>query len=296
MALHDAYARVTPYELVFPRAEDAEALAARIDEEAEARGADPSDPSQFVTLGAVAAFVRGLHADETPPGALHRLGALVYHAVRFARAGRPLYLLTTAAARDLVGRSPGAEPVPPAGSGYVQLPQHLFWARPEEGAAPESVDGVFWAAGAAGGLHVMLATGMRPDRPGLAVVPLPEAPLAEAGLWLDVDVRGDGADFANVLPGGELDALYSLRTAGEVLKLLARFFALVREHGSELARQVEGATVEDATVTDATVRDATVRDATVRDPAAPPPAALRFTRVTPTGPGRSRPSKAGKAT
>ena len=34
-------------------------------------------------------------------------------------------------------------------------------------------------------------------------------------------------DFSSQLPGGELDQLHALETSGEVLKLLARFFAYV---------------------------------------------------------------------
>jgi len=43
-----------------------------------------------------------------------------------------------------------------------------------------------------------------------------------------VDARGDGSDFHNAMPGAEIDALYLFSTSGEVLKLLARFFAYAR--------------------------------------------------------------------
>jgi hypothetical protein len=42
---------------------------------------------------------------------------------------------------------------------------------------------------------------------------------------MGVDARGDGSDFSSSMPGGDIDTLYAFRTAGEVLKLLARFFA-----------------------------------------------------------------------
>ena len=226
MSLHDAYARITPYELAFRDRSTAEEFSAQIDDEAAGRGADPHDPHAFVTMGAVGAFIRGLEGPGAPPGAVHHLGALVYHGVHFTRAGCPLYLLTTAAARHLVEGSPDGPPEPPTPAGYLQLPQHLFWAE-SAGATPESVDGLFWTATDAGLLHAMLVTGMRADRPGLDVVPLPEAPLAEAEMWLTAEVREDGRDFASKLPGSELDALYSFQAAGEALKLLARFFAYV---------------------------------------------------------------------
>ena len=49
----------------------------------------------------------------------------------------------------------------------------------------------------------------------------------DAGSWLRADARDEGADFASTLPGGELGGLYSVQTAGELFKLVARFFAYV---------------------------------------------------------------------
>ena len=235
MSLHDAYARITPYELAFRDRSTAEELVAQIDEEAAGRGADPHDPHAFVTMGAVGAFIRGIEGPGAPSGAVHHLGALVYHGVHFTRAGCPLYLLTTAAVRHLVEGSPDGSPEPTTTAGYLQLPQHLFWAESTR-ATPESVDGLFWTVTDAGVLHSMVVSGMRSDRPGLDVVPLPEAPLAEAETWLTAQVREDGHDFASTLPGSELDALYSFQAAGEVLKLLARFFAYVEGTPAVLQR------------------------------------------------------------
>lgn len=235
MSLHDAYARVTPFELAFPTREQAEALSAAVAEEASGRGADPGDPHAFVTMGAVGAFVSEIEGPDAPSGAIHRYGALAFHGVHLTRAMCPVFVLSTHVARYLVGGSPGELADPPTSAGYLQLPQHLFWA---DGAryAPESVDGIFWTASQRGLLHAMLATGMRPDRPGLGVVPLPEAPLAEATTWLRADVRGDGSDFANSMPGADLDGLYAFETAGEALKLLARFFAYAATAPGAFAR------------------------------------------------------------
>jgi len=91
----------------------------------------------------------------------------------------------------------------------------------------ESVDGLFWTRSTTGDLHVLLASGVRPDRPGLGVIPLPVAPSADAHRWLDSNLRDPGPDFELALPGADLDELYSFQTAGEPLKLLARFFALI---------------------------------------------------------------------
>lgn len=228
MSLHDAYARVTPYELLFRDRGNADALVAAVEEEEAGRGADPGDPHAFVTMGAVGAFVRELEGPDAPPGSIHHYGALVFHGFHFTRADCPLFVLSTHVARYLVDGAPegGAVP-PPAPAGYLQLPQHLFWA--EAGSdVPESVDGIFWSVSAAGLLHSLMVTGLRSDRPGLGVIPMPEAPLNEADSWLDADVRGDGTDFVSVMPGSDLDRLYSFTAAGETLKLLARFFAYLR--------------------------------------------------------------------
>ena len=53
MSLHDDYARMTPFEIAFPDSERVVALSAEIAEEAAGRGADPSDPQAFITMGAV---------------------------------------------------------------------------------------------------------------------------------------------------------------------------------------------------------------------------------------------------
>jgi hypothetical protein len=226
MSLHDAYARRTPFELAFPDAGAVERLIAEIEEEADGRGADPSDPQAFITMGAVGAFIREIQGPDAPPEALHRYGALVFHAVHFASAGSPVFVLGADAARHLVSTAPEGSPTPPGSCGYLQLPQHLFWTGSDEG-APESIDGLFWTLSSNGLMHVLLITGVRPDRTGFGAVPLPEAPLADASGWLDVQVRDGAADFSSALPGGELDELYSVEAAGEALKLLARFFAYI---------------------------------------------------------------------
>ena len=259
MPLHDLYARVTPFELAFANPGRADALAEAVAEEARLRAVDDSDPFTFVTMGAVGAFLRELQGPDAPPEAVHQYGALAFHAVAFTRAGRPLYLLGAHVARYLVEGAPGAPPEPPAASGYLQLPQHMFWMGGDGGLPPESIDGVCWTTGERGLLHAMLAIGVRPDRPGLGVVPIPEAPLTDASMWAAASVRGEGEgeDFTSDLPGADLDRLYALKTAGEALKLLARFFSYARAFPGALER----------------------RAAHAHEGVLPAPSALPFTRV-----------------
>jgi hypothetical protein len=226
MPLHDAYARITPYEVAFPDPTRLDALAAAIDEEASRGSVDPAELDAFLSLGAVGDFLAEIHGPEVPRVALLEHGTLVFHALRFRRAGPPVFLVSAPAARGLVEAAPTAAPEPPAHAGYLQLPQHLFWVS-VEGSAPESVDGAFWTVAAGERLHVLPVTGMRPDRPGFGTLAVPDAPLAHAAQWLHATVREDGEDYASELPGAQLDRLYAIRSVGEILKLMARFFAHV---------------------------------------------------------------------
>jgi hypothetical protein len=227
MSLHDAYARLTPFEIAFPDPEVIERLVRDVDEEASSRGVDPSLVGVFLTLGSVDDFVRALQPPGASSSAMAQYGALVFHAVRFVLAGQPVYLVDTPTVRRMVEAAPAGAPEPPTPAGYVQLPQHLVWMDGGDAGAPESVDGIFWASTADGTLHTLPVTGVLPDGPGFRALPLPEAPLADADVWMNVDMRESGADFSSRLPGHELDGLYAVRTAGEVLKLLTRFFAHV---------------------------------------------------------------------
>jgi len=227
MSLHDAYARATPFEVAFPDPDGLSALAVAVAEETAARGVDPAGLGAFVTLGAVGAFVNEIRAHDDDPTAVHRYAALVYHALHFQREACPVYVLDAALARYLVESEPAGEPRTPTRSGYLQLPQHMFWVGASvEGGSPESLDGFFWTV-AADALHTLAVVGLRPGRPGFSVLPLPEAPLGDAEEWVSARGRTEGEDFRSDLPGRDLDGLYGVETAGEVLKLLARFFAYV---------------------------------------------------------------------
>jgi hypothetical protein len=241
MSLHDDYARVTPLEIAFYDTARASAFLAGVLEEAARRGVDPTELDGFLSLSTVGEYLTGLHGAEAPRVALLEYGTLTFHAVHSLRAGTPLFLLTTSAARGLVEAVPtaapvaeGAAPAPPTTAGYLQLPQHLFWAR-LEGAAPESVDGAFWTVSAAGRLHVLPITGVRPERPGFGTLAVPDAPLAHAAEWVHATVREGGEDYASDLPGADIDRLYAIRSVGEILKLMARFFV----HAAEVTGRPE---------------------------------------------------------
>ncbi len=224
MPLHDAYARLTPFEIAFP--DGAERLVSSVLDELD-EPADAGDVRTFLTSRAVGAALDELGTERMGATAIHPFGMLAYHAFHFARAGHPVMLLETGLARHLLASErAGGEPVLTSEAGYAQLPQHLVWTS-QAGAAPESVDGFFWTRSPDGLLHLLLAMGVRRDRPGLIVAPAPDAPWSDATTWLDARIRTEGEDFATTLPGGELEGLHSIEAAGELFKLVARLMAYV---------------------------------------------------------------------
>jgi hypothetical protein len=225
MAVHDAYARLTPYELSFPDLGFARAHFAAIRGEAEAREVDLRDPSAFVMLASTGQALREIRGPDDDPALIRQYGYLLYHSYHFCAAGEPLYLATAAALRPLLDAEPdtaGWQPDLEPAAAYVQLPQHLVWVRADEAMPPESLDGFFWARSGEERFALLFALGMRGDRPGLSVVPVPDLPIEETGAWARMEMREGGGDFSSSLPGAELERLYELRSTGEALKLAAR--------------------------------------------------------------------------
>lgn len=228
MAIHDAFARLTPYELSFPDLAFARAHFDAIREEAEARGTDLGDPTAFVLLAAAGQALQEIRGTDDDPALIRQYGALLYHAFHFHAAGEPLVLVRAAALRPLLDGHGGREGWVPAldpPAGYAQLPQHLVWVRALEGDPPESLDGFFWTRASEGRFGLLLALGMRGERPGVSVVPLDDLPVEDADGWTRMQMREGGEDFASSLPGSELEGLYELQSAGEALKLAARVLA-----------------------------------------------------------------------
>ena len=243
MAVHDRWARVTPYELSFPALDWARQRFGELSEHARASGVDLGDPARFPLLRAVLEMLDALHGPDPDAGRRHEHALLLYHAFHFWAGGERLFLLETPLVRNLI-EDPPAEWAgePPAPAGYVQLPQHLVWTDPEDGEPPESVDGFFWSAPPGRGeLSVLLAAGMREEREGFSVVPLLPAPLADAPEWPRALGRDEGGDFRSRMPGSELEGLYQVRTAGEVLKLVARTLSFLGDHPGREEVPGEGA-------------------------------------------------------
>ena len=242
--------RQNPYQLVFGAESMDDRLFPPIAEEAEARDQPLDDPDRFLFLSSVGQLLQaiaggedagydhedddaggaGAEADPDDRDALKQYGRLLYHAFHYWRDRKPTRRVGEETLRwllDDVSSVGDWSLAVPAASGYLQLPRNLIWAEPAPGLTPEPVDGFFWrrveADDAPTHLHVLLVLGVRPDRAGFSVVPATGV-LDDVDHWAEVDARPDGDDFETTLPGGELDELYSVETAAEVLKLASLCF------------------------------------------------------------------------
>ena len=226
--------RPTPYELVFDVPAFQDDFFPRIAAQEKEFGV-VSDTTSFLRLDAAQELLEAvLPEDVTGPAAapgrapsgasafvVDRYAALLFTAYRFWQAGGPVHVFDEALTRALLSAPPhvqawSLERAP--ASGYVQLPRNLVWSVVEEREPPEPVDGFFWArtGGEAPSLIVVLALGVRADRPGFSVLDA-AAPLPPAGHFAGDEGAAD--DFANFLPGGELQQLHGVRTPAEALRM-----------------------------------------------------------------------------
>jgi hypothetical protein len=232
--------RQDPYALVFGAEGIDDRLFPPIAEEAETREQPLQDPDRFLFLTSVGQLLQAIAGTEPyrpgeEPGperkeAVRQYGRLLFHAFHHWRAGKHTRAVEEDRLRwllDEVTTVGDWRLRPPAPAGYLRLPRNLVWAAPAPNLQPEPADGFFWAwfdpEDAPGTLHVLLTLGVRPDRPGFSVVPSTGV-LDRESHWAEVDARPDGTDFETTLPGGEMDHLYSIESAAELLKLASRVF------------------------------------------------------------------------
>jgi hypothetical protein len=219
-----------PYERVFaqPRFEDE--LFPAISAESELHAMDTRNADEFLQLPSTGALLEELsppNGDKTTPvPAIAALAFQGYHFWRHGSATSRIDEATTRALLDAESAEIGTwEIAAPSPAGYVQLPANLVWAKTEEG-QPEPVHGFFFTVTphpGKGSITFLVALGVREDRAGVTAIEISVAkPVFPPGHFGDLDAREDGADFANILPGGELRGLYSVTNAGEVLKMISR--------------------------------------------------------------------------
>lgn len=240
-----AGARLTPYEIVFAEIEETEFP--RIEREAEGLGIDPAQKERFAFLSVASDLLREMIPEEAPPEVLEQHRELLFHAYGSWRYGRPVYSIDRALARYLVEAAPslsGWRLALPRPSIYLQLPANLFWASVTPESTPEPVDGFFVTAAAADDplgpvytqVDVLMALGVRQDRPGFSVVPFETISGSGISEGWELPAR-DGREFENVLPGGEMAGLYSIVTVPEALKLVGRCLWYIDRHPGDVTAE-----------------------------------------------------------
>jgi len=227
-------ARVTPWELVFEQGDFEARIFPGIEKEAAVRAADAEVPERFGFLSLVGDVLREVTPDDAPPDALDEYRTLLFHAFHFWADGRRVFVFDRAAARFLVETAPemtGWTFSPPGRSGYIQLPANLFWSSIAPDLPPEPLDGFFYTEGRGDGeagettlrrIHLLFVLGIHRSRAGFSVMRI-DTGVGDDLLGELAVPRPDG-DFRNILPGGEIDGLYSILTNSEALKLAMRAF------------------------------------------------------------------------
>jgi hypothetical protein len=235
--------RPSPYALVFDHPLFREQCFPEISQEAAERGIDTFHPERFAQLGEVVALLRRLMppelavegSDGFAAGFAAQYVRLLYHAYHFWLTDASETAVAEAPLRAALGDDAPLLAAPPARAGYVRLPRHIVWSRTEAEATPEPVDGFFWTCDEAalgldaGRLDVLLALGVRAGRAGFSIIDAGVDLEEEPARGWSAAARASGADFENILPGGELTALIGVTSAGEALKLAACCFALLKD-------------------------------------------------------------------
>jgi hypothetical protein len=221
MAAEASLGRYTPYEMVFGGERLAEDEFPAIAEEARRRGIPLSRRDHFAGSERVGTLLRRLVPETAEPAGFESYLDILFHCYHFWDAGCPLYAFAADVVRDLIATPPDLQswsPRAPHHSLYVELPRNLFWAAVTEGEPPEPVEGLFVRLGShqlPAEVDLLIALGMRPDRPGFSVASL-TATVEQAR-----EMPEPGA-FESEIPGADLAGIYSLQRPSEALLLILR--------------------------------------------------------------------------
>ena len=213
--------RAHPYDLVF--APELESKLDAIAEEATERDVDPTDADRLGMLLGTGEVLRELLPEDASTDAIQQIARLVFHCFHYRMAGKLNFDIAEDVLRELLATGliagPGHIP-PPAVAGYVTLPRNRVWSRITEDAHPEAIDGFFFT-----GDQLLFILGLMQGRPGFSIMEVSAAHASEENVSVaDLKARAEGEDFANVLPGGELQGHFAITNTAEALKLAARCF------------------------------------------------------------------------
>jgi hypothetical protein len=213
--------RTHPYELVFNQ--ELEAKLDAISAEAAERDVDTANPDRLGLLISAGELLRELVPADAPPDAIQQVARLIFHCYHYRAHGRQNFEIEEPVLRELLSTGLVATPGhvdPPAAAGYVLLPRNRVWSRITADAHAEALDGFFFCYG-----WVLYVLGLMPGRPGFSIMEV-NAARAEDEITsvAELKARAEGDDFANVLPGGELQGHFAITNTAEAVKLAARCF------------------------------------------------------------------------
>ncbi|UCC48495.1 MAG: hypothetical protein JSV41_13720 [Gemmatimonadota bacterium] len=230
MAGEASLGRYTPYEMVFGVERLAEREFSALAEEASRRRITLSRRDEFAGSEHVGTLLQRLVPETPEPAALESYLDILFHCYHFWNAGCPLYAFEAEVARDLIATPPNLEGWSlraPHPSLYIELPRSLFWAAVTEGELPEPVEGLFVRLGPdqpPAEFDLLIALGMRPERPGFSVAAL------TAALEDTLGSEQPGA-FRSDIPGADLAGIYSLQRPSEALLLVLRLLWYLDVYG-----------------------------------------------------------------
>lgn len=213
--------RTHPYDLM-DFGDDDEWLKSVVDE-AEHSEIDLLDRERFAMMLCTGEVIRKIVPPDASPEQIWQAAGLTFHCYHFRSTGKRTYNIEEPVLRELLSTGFVAGPTvtaPPAPAGYVHLPRNRVWSRISADSQPEAIDGFFFT-----GDDLLFVLGLIPGRPGFSVMPVRaahgETPITSVA---ELKAREEGEDFANVLPGGELQGHFSIMNNLEALKLAARCF------------------------------------------------------------------------
>ena len=213
--------RPHPFDLIF--SDDLETCFDDIKTEAADRGVDVRERERFSMLVAVGELLRTLLPEDAPADAFVEVAGLVFYAYHFRLHGSQSFDIPEPVLRELLSTGFAAGPtqtVPPINAGYIMLPRNRVWSRITDDAHAEALDGFFFC-----GHDVLFILGLMPGRPGFSIMEVKAAAVGDAHTGIaELKARDEGEDFANVLPGGELQGHFAITNNVEALKLAARCF------------------------------------------------------------------------
>jgi hypothetical protein len=214
-------ARSHPYDLIFQ--EELEAKLDVVSAEAAERGVPVQERERFSMLMGAGELLGELVPDGASPEIIREVAGLVFHCYHFRAAGKKTLEIEEPVLRELLSTGFIAGPwemKPPASAGYVRLPRNRVWSRITEDTHAEAIDGFFFVD-----TDILFVLGLIPGRPGFSIMDVRMQQLPDEHTSIaELKARAEGDDFANVLPGGELQGHFAVTNNVEALKLAARCF------------------------------------------------------------------------